>query len=236
MGNIKTCEKVNTFKISDLVMGIVLFGSLWGLSEGVISDFLVTLGTHFRAGILTGIGIGILGVALGLYRMPSILPFIALTTALSKQLVVPILGCSFLCKANGCAAVMLQGTVLAGCIALAGSHLRGSTLMRSITASTVALIAAGAFWFIGMRLAPCAYLLSFAGAGGLHSFMLREGLVWALFAALLFPAGYRLGVRMRDDVVSLRVQKPAWFYAASGALIACCWAALVLSTFAGLQQ
>ena len=236
MGNIKTCEKVNTFKISDLVMGIVLFGSLWGLSEGVISDFLVTLGTHFRAGILTGIGIGILGVALGLYRMPSILPFIALTTALSKQLVVPILGCSFLCKANGCAAVMLQGTVLAGCIALAGSHLRGSTLMRSITAFTAALIAAGAFWFIGMRLAPCAYLLSFAGAGGLQSFMLREGLVWALFSAILFPAGYRLGEWLQGSLISFKEEMPVRYFALSGVFTACCWAALVLSTFTGLQQ
>lgn len=234
MGNIKTCDKVNTFKIYDLVMGIVLFGSLWGLSEAVIGDLIRATGIPFRAGILTGIGIGILGVALGLYRMPSILPLIALTTALSKQLVVPILGLSFLCKANSCAAVMLQGTVLAGCIALAGSHLKGSTLLRSITAFAAALIAAGAFWFIGMRIAPCAYLLSFAGAGGLHSFMLREGLVWALFAALLFPAGYRLGEWMQNDIVSLKVERTAWFYAASGVLIAGSWIALVLSIATGM--
>jgi len=234
MDNIKTCSKVNTFKISDLVMGIILFGSLWGLSEAVIGDLIRTTGIPFRAGILTGIGIGILGAALGLYRMPAVLPLIALTTALSKQLVVPILGFSLLCKANSCAALLLLGFSVTGMTFLTGSHLKRSTFLRAATALSAVLIAAFAFYFIGMRLAPCAYLLSFAGAGGLQSFMFREGLVWALFAALLFPAGYRLGERMRDDIVSLRVQKPAWFYATSGVLIAGSWLALVLSIATGM--
>jgi hypothetical protein len=164
------CERIKSFQVSDLIMGIVLFGSLWGLSEAVIGDLIWTTGIPFRAGILTGIGIGILGAALGLYRMPAVLPLIALTTALSKQLVVPILGLSFLCKANSCAALLLLGFSVTGMTFLTGSHLKRSTFLRAATALSAALIAAFAFYFIGMRLAPCAYLLSFAGAGGLQSF------------------------------------------------------------------
>jgi len=218
----------------DLLITIVVLGSLWGLSEVVLGGAIRAAGLPYRAGILTGVGIGIMGIAVAVLRKPLTLAGVALVAISCKQLVVPILHISVMCKANSCLAVMLEGLALAGVVSLAGRKLDRSHLTRIASGASAALLAAAAFYFIGMRVTPCRHLLSFNRPGGFVAFLTVEGLVWAVFSAILFPAGYWVGTRLRGTVFALRTRKPLFYYTTFAALVVCCWVASAFAIAAGL--
>lgn len=212
---------------TDTLIMVLVLGTVWGFSEVVFSGAIREWGVPYRAGILTGIGMGIMGIALGYGKRVLPLIGIALVAMGAKQLVVPVLQCSVLCKANSCAAVFLQSAALCGTAALAGRYLHGSLPARLAVPFAAALAAAGAFYFIGMRLSPCAYLLSFSHQGGLLSFFGAEGLPWAAFSGILFPGGYKLGEILRNAVPALKKASPAAYYITAAGSMAGCYAAII---------
>ncbi|MGC8787755.1 MAG: hypothetical protein ACP5Q1_10060 [Anaerolineae bacterium] len=220
-------------KQMDMGMTILALGSLWGFSEVVVNGLIQRAGLPFRAAILTGIGVGLIAVAVALFRKPWPLAGIPVVAILVKQLVVPILHVSVLCKANSCLAVLLEGLALAGAVAVAGHSLHKNSLARAATGGAGALLAAGTFHFLGIRLAPCQYLLSFNRPGGLLAFLAAEGVPWAIASAVLFPLGYRLGEWLEANAVPLRLRQPLAYYAAQVGLIAACWAASAAAIAAG---
>lgn len=227
--------RVGTLKrnqLTDIMLVVLVLGSLWGFAEVVLSGAIRTAGLPFRAGILTGIGIGLVAVALGAFRKPLIIVFIPLIAVLCKQLVVPILGISVMCKMNSCGAVILEGFAVTGVAYLAGHTLAKNRPVQMVTGAVGALVAAGIFYFVGMRLAPCNYLLSFNRANGFISFMAAEGLVWAGFSAVFFPLGYRLGERLRNTELSL-ARKPLAYYITAAVLFVGSWVASAVATATG---
>jgi hypothetical protein len=226
----KVKMKMNTDELMkaprvDLLIAILVLGSLWGFSEVVLSSAIMAAGIPYRAGILTGVGMGLMGVALGAFRKPLLPAGMALVAVLCKQLVVPILHVSVMCEANSCVAVMLDGLALAGVAALAGRRLDKGYPAKIAVGAAAALVAAAAFHVVGMRVAPCQHLLSFNRAGGFVAFVTSSGLVWAFFSAILFPLGCLVGTRFRNAVPALRTRKPLFYYTVSAALVVCCWAA-----------
>jgi hypothetical protein len=229
-----TNAEVQRARLADALVVVVVLGSLWGLVEVVLGGAIRLVGLPYRAGILTGVGLGILGISVGAFRKPWMLAGIALVTVLCKQLVVPILHVSVMCQANSCLAVILEGIALAGVMSLAEHKLNGSYAARIVSGGSAALLAAATFYFAGMRLAPCRYLLSFNRPGGFVSFLTAEGLVWAVFAALLFPVGYWVGTRLQDTALAWRTKNPSLYYTASASLVACCWVASGVGIAVGL--
>ena len=128
---------------------------------------------------------------------------------------------------------MLGGGALAGSVAIAGRRLGTSKVSRVAAGLSAGLMAGIGFYFIGMRVAPCRYLMSFSRPGGFVAWMVHEGLIWAGLGAVFFPVGYLVGERMRDRVLGLRLASPQLYYAASGAVIAFCWAASALAIASG---
>lgn len=218
----------------DLLIAILVLGSLWGFSEVVLGGAIAAAGLPYQAGILTGVGMGIMGIVISAFRKPLMLAGIALVAVLSKQLVVPILHVSVMCKANSCLAVMLEGLALVGVIFLAGHKLDKGYLAKIASGASAALLAAAAFWFFGMGVAPCQYLLSFNRPGGFMAFLADEALMWAVFSAMLFPVGYWVGTRLGDAVPALRTRKPLFYYTISAAFVVCCWVASALAIAAGI--
>jgi hypothetical protein len=226
-------DEIKRVQPTDLLIAILVLGSLWGLSEVVLGGAIKAAGLPYQSGILTGVGMAIMGMAVAVYRKPSMLAGVALAAILCKQLVVPILHVSIMCKANSCLALMLEGLALAGVVSLAGRKLERNHLVQIGSGASAALLAAVSFYFIGMRVTPCQYLLSFNRPGGLVAFLAVEGLVWAVFSAILFPAGYVVGARLRDTVLALRTRKPLFYYASSMVLVVCCWVASAFAIAAG---
>ncbi|MDP8315651.1 MAG: hypothetical protein RAP70_11370 [Candidatus Celaenobacter antarcticus] len=225
-------EVLKKNQLTDVLLVIAVLGSLWGLSEVVLSGAIRMTGIPFRAGILAGIGIGLIAVAVGAFMRMGIILLIPIIAVLCKQLVVPILGVSVMCKVNSCVAVMLEGFAVTGVVYLARRKLAGNRLMQIACGTSAALLAAGIFYFAGMRLAPCNYLLSFNRSHGFVSFMAVEGLVWAAFSAVLFPLGYRIGVWLRDSELTLK-KKSLSYYIAAAAIVVGSWTASAFAIAAG---
>lgn len=219
---------------TDIILAIALLGSLWGLSEVLIDEGIRAAGIPMRAGILTGFGMLAMGIVFGLTRRPLVIIAMPVVAILMKQLTVPILGVSAMCGANSCLAVALQGFALAGVGTLFLRNRSGNLPGRAAVGAGAAMVSAVPFYFAGLKLAPCNYLLSFAGAGGFMSFMITEGLAWAAFAAVFFPMGALLGDRLLGRVVSIRVSQPVPFYGAIVGLTTVCWIAASFAIFAGV--
>lgn len=218
----------------DLLIGLLVLGSVWGFLEVVLGGAMKAGSIPYKGDVLTGLGMLLMGIAVAMYRKPLMLIAIAAVAIGVRQLSVPILHLSTFCKANSSLAVLLGGTALAGASALAGRRLERGTRSHVITGFSAGLAAGISFFFIGMRVAPCRYLLSFNRPGGFVAFLQAEGLIWAALCAVLFPVGYRVGESLRDSVFDLRATRPAFYYAASLMLVMCCWAVSAIAIARGL--
>jgi hypothetical protein len=217
----------------DIVLALTLAGSLWGLSEVGLNAGMRAVAPGFRAGVLVGVGMLLMGALLAFLRRPLLLVGAALLAVACRQLVVPILHASVLCKANACIAVLLQAGTTASLIALVAKHAIDRTAVRAATAAVAAVASAAAFWTIGLRVAPCEYLLSFGRPGGFAAFLAREGLVWAAFAGVAFPAGYAWGTRHAETLQRATPRAARLTYASSLAIVAGCWILCGFLTAAG---
>jgi hypothetical protein len=223
-----------SFSGKNVALIILVLGSAWGFLEVVLGGAMKASSIPYKGDLLTGLGIGLMAVAAALLARPLAGIGIAALAVAVKQLAVPLLGLSFFCKANSCLAVMLAGGALAAATAVAGRRLAKGILPRVAVGCAAGLSGAGAFYWLGMRLAPCPYLLSFNHAGGFASFMVAEGLIWAALGGAFFPAGYRLGLALRGRLADLEVRKPALYYATALTAAAMAWLASGIAIAFGL--
>ncbi len=221
-------------KKRDILLGVLILGSIWGFVEVVLGGGMKAAAIPYKGDLMTGLGIGTMAVAFAVYRKALPLIAIALIAVVVRQLAVPILQVPFVCKANSCLAMTLGGGALAGSVAIVGRRLKRGVLPRAATGFSAGLVAATSFYFIGMHVAPCRYLLSFNRPGGFAAFMLDEALIWAVLGAVFFPVGYRVGEKLESRLVALRLERPVAYYLASAALIACCWIASGIAISRGL--
>jgi hypothetical protein len=219
---------------TDIVLAMIILGSAWGFLEVVGGGAMKAAGIPYKGDVLTGLGIATMAMGVAVFRRPLMLIGIAAIAVGLKQLAVPIVGLPFVCKANSCLAVMLGGTALAGAVAVTGRRLSRGTLHRMATGFSAGLATSVGFYFIGMRLAPCRYLLSFNRPGGFVAFMIAEGLIWAALGAVFFPLGYRVGESLERNVFGLKVKRPLFYYVSSGLVVAICWIASGLAIASGL--
>ncbi|HON76864.1 MAG TPA: hypothetical protein PK544_00115 [Spirochaetota bacterium] len=217
----------------DSLILAVLIGSLWGLSEAVLGPVIRHYAAPLRAALLTGTGMAWLGIFLALSRRPGFLFITALITMAAMHISVPVLQCSFLCKANSSLAVMLHGSALFTVITITGTQFWNRTALQALAGFGAPLLSGTLFFYSGMRLAPCAYLLSYNHGSGLSSFFMHEILLWSLFSMLLLPAGFAAGNVCRSTFVSFRQKKPALCVSGSLAAVFLCWVALVFIAVSG---
>jgi hypothetical protein len=229
--NIKTAVAPVTHQsILQLFFGILVFGSLWGLSEVVLGGSLRAAAFPYRSGLLTGIGMGVMGAALAITRKWFLPIGIGIIAALVTLLVVPVLHASPICRANSCLALGLESGMLALTALIIGKKANKNVFGLMAMGAGAGLLASVAFYFTGIHLEPCAFLLSFTPG----SFIITEGLVWAIFSAILLPIGYTVGERIAAKAMMPRIERNAYYYAASVAIIVVCWGASAVAIAAGL--
>ena len=218
---------VSRKELVQVLIWILVFGSLWGLSEVALGGALKAAAFPYRAGLLTGIGMGIMGMALALSRK-SLLPVgVGAVAVLVGLLVVPVLHVSAMCKANSSLALIIEAGSLSLAAGLITRKTGASVYGRMVTGFSAALLASAAFYFAGVHFAPCAYLLSFTPG----SFVVKEGLVWAAFSGILLPIGYAAGERLAASTFPA-FNRRSWYY--SGSAVALCWGISALAIAAGL--
>lgn len=215
-------------KVKGLLPAMLTLGALCGLVEVVGGNILHQSGIHL-SGLLIGLDCILIGIAMALYEKPLMVIGMGLVTCAFKQLVIPVLGLSFACKANSCLAVMLEYGGLTALAAITLNGMRKNSLIRALTAGIGVFAGSIVYYFAGMRVKPCPYMLSFNVPGGLVNFIAREGLVWAAFSAVLFPLGWMVGEKSREKAVVLIEQKPQLFRLAAMLTTVVCLVASVVS-------
>jgi len=213
-----------------ILLGILVFGSIWGLFEVVLGGGLRAANFPYRSGLLTGIGMGLMGMALVIYKKPAMLIGIGLVAVLVKLLAAPILHISVMCKANSCIAVFTEAVALTLVAFLLMSEMGKSVHARIGGGAVAAIIASVGFYFIGMQVAPCNYLLGFTAGG----FIVTEGLIWAAFSAILLPLGYLAGMKLEAKAFPLLRRRLPLYYASTVATVVICWGVSAIAIASGL--
>ena len=213
-----------------ILLGILVFGSIWGLFEVVLGGGLRDANFPYRSGLLTGIGMGLMGMALVIYKKPAMLIGIGLVAVLVKLLAAPILHISVMCKANSCIAVFTEAVALTLVAFLLMSEMGKSVHARIGGGAVAAIIASVGFYFIGMQVAPCNYLLGFTAGG----FIVTEGLIWAAFSAILLPLGYLAGMKLEAKAFPLLRRRLPLYYASTVATVVICWGVSAIAIASGL--
>lgn len=210
------------------ILTIFALGSICGLVEVIIGGVLHQLGIHL-SGLLIGLDCLLIGLGLAIYNNPLMIIGMGLITCICKQLVVPVLGISFMCEANSCLAVMLEYGSLASIATFTLNSMKKSTYSRILAGGAGVFFGSIIYYFAGMRVNPCPYMLSFNVPGGFAAFLAKEGLIWASFAAALFPLGWSVGERLSVKKFILIKKNPHLFYLKSALTTVICFIACIIS-------
>jgi hypothetical protein len=202
---------------------ILALGSICGLVEVVLGGILRKAGFGYTSGLLTGLGFAVIGFSIAVFKKPFMGIFIGIVAVLCKQLVVPILHVSVMCNMNSCLAVLLEYGAITGIAAVAIKKMRNNSSIRILAGGAGALVSATVFYYVGMQVAPCSYLLSFNMPGGFISFLFKEGSSWIIFSAALFPIGWLAGEKFANKIFFIFTQKPQMSARGTALTSILCW-------------
>lgn len=205
------------------LVGILVFGAIWGMSEVALGGALGMVGFPYRAGLLTGLGMGILALAYAMSKNLFMLFGIGIVAALVNLLGVPLAHLTVMCKANSCIAVGIEAVSLGLVMVVLR---KGGIFNRMAGGATAAILSSAGFYLIGTHVAPCQYLSSFMNTG---AFVVKEGIVWATFAATFVPLGYSVGEKLALRPHFMEPGKSLAFYGTAAGVFA---ASLAISSFA----
>lgn len=213
-----------------IILGILMLGSIWGLLEIALGGGLRAVSFPYRSGLLTGIGMALMGMALVIYKRPAILIGVGMVAALTRLLAVPILHVSAATQVNSSLAVFIEAATFSFVALMLMNKMAKNIYARMGSGALAAIIASVGFYFIGRQVAPCQYLLSFSPAG----FIVTEGVIWAAFSAILLPLGYLAGMKLETQTFPLVVRKMPVYYATTIATVVICWGLSAVAIASGL--
>jgi len=223
--NVQADSKNRKSSIFNLLCVALFLGSIWGFFEVVFKDALAMGGQPLTAALMTGLGVFIMSVGYRIFKNAGIFLMISLFTIMARMVIVPVLGCSPICRANAVVALLILGTSSTLAFGLSSRYIKNTAKWGGGVAGAAVLVSGVSFYYAGLACAPCPYLLQLS-VGGLSNFMAMEVVYWALFSGILFYPGYQLGRYAQAFFSSLRINRPAFYY--TGLLAAS--ALFVLST------
>jgi hypothetical protein len=214
----------------DILIGIAVFGSLWGALEATLGGLLHLIHFPYTGAIMANVGFTIMAAAVAIYGRPSLPLGTGLVAASFKLLDVLLLSLSPFAQAvvNPAVAIILEALAFQMVISLLWKPYLKSRLAR------------GGAGLLGMYLAYFGISLIFfyvLGRGpkdvttsaGLLSFALQDGALAAGIALLTVPLGQRLGELLRQRKERLVLASPRLYYGGAVGAIALCWLAAALS-------
>ncbi len=220
--------------ILSVIVGIVLFGSIWGLLEATLGGFLHLVHFTYTGAIMGGIGISIMATFVVIYRQPKLVFLIGVIAALFKPLSAVIYSQPIFSPfvVNPASAILLEALAFTLVVSL---------LFKGFENSIKARIAAGiSAGYLGAIL--FAILASSVGMGKWASWgftqrltgALTDGTGMAIAGTLLLFLGHLLGTKLRPKFWQLSSTKPKLFYASTTATIVSCWIIAAIAFSLGL--
>ncbi len=229
-------------------VGILIFGSIWGLLQGTIGAAFGSLDSFFKSQlhvcpcpIVSAIlGIPIMTAALAIYKRPAMLIGIGLAAIPFSFLAIPIQHIPAFTTAATTYPII--NPVIAMMFSSITFSLIATLVMRKSELKTPILIGAGALSgflssiaFIYTVVALGAPILKATGISSQFAYIATNGLVWAAISAATSPVGYATAPKLQLKISPL-ISQNRWFYRlAPVALIVVCWVVSAIFAAAGLR-
>ncbi|MDH4067573.1 MAG: hypothetical protein OEU97_01390 [Dehalococcoidia bacterium] len=217
-----------------LFIGILVFGSIWGLVEATLGGALHLVHFAYKGAITGGFGMAIMAAFVVTYRRPKLAFCIAVTAALFKPLSALIYGQPIFAPFvyNPASAILLEGLAFSLVVSLLFKGFESSIKTR-----IGAGVAAGYLSFILFGV-----LASAAGMGNWASWGLVErvssvfanGTGLAIVGTCLLLLGHLVSTKLRPNFWQLMTVRPRAFYASTIAITAFCWIGAAVAFASGL--
>jgi hypothetical protein len=232
------CNKVKTdsqsASILSAIVGILVFGSIWGLVEATLGGALHLIHFGYKGAITGGIGMAIMAAFVVTYRRPGLVLWLGVIAALFKPLSAVIYGQPVFAPfvVNPASAILLEGLAFTLVVSL---------LFKGFESSIKTRIAAGiSAGYLSAIL--YAILASTVGMGNWASWGLAErvtaaltdGTALAIAGTALLLLGYLVSTKLRPNFWQLMTAKPKVFYASNIAIMAFCWVVAAVGFKQGL--
>jgi len=221
--------------ILSAIVGIILFGSIWGLAEATLGGFLHLIYFPYKGAIMGGIGISIMAAFVATYRRPKLVFSIGVIAALFKPLSAVIYGQPIFAPfvVNPSSAILLEALAFSLVVSLLFKGFESSIKMRigaGVSAGYLSIILYGV-------------LASALGMGNWASWGLAErlssvfanGTGLAIVGTSLLLLGHLVGTKLRPNFWQLMTVKPKAFYASTIAIVAFCWIVAAVAFASGLK-
>ena len=216
-----------------LIIGIIVFGSIWGFFEATLGGFLHMIVFPNKGAIMGGIGVAIMATALAVYRKPAMLPGIGIVAASFKLLDVWLfsLPAASIHIINPAMAIIFESLAF-GLVAVFVMNKIAKNAFTGIGAGVlVGLVSATAWVYFAIYVmnAPLYARVVFTAGG----FMANQGVVQAAFSAILLPLGFLAGEKLITKTSPVLMRRPI-YYAVSASTTLVCWGISALAISAGL--
>jgi len=216
-----------------IVIGILVFGSIWGFLEATLGGFLHLIIFPNKGAIMAGIGVATMASALAIYKKPGMLLGIGIIAASFKLLDVwlfalPVASIHII---NPAMAIIFESLAF-GLVAVFVMNKIAKNVSVGIGAGVLAGLVSATAWVyfaIYVMNAP-AYARVVFTAGG---FIANQGVVQAAFFGILLPVGYLVGEKLAARTSPVLAHRPL-YYATSAAVFCLCWGISAIAKMAGL--
>jgi len=216
-----------------LIIGILVFGSIWGVLEATLGGFLHLIIFPNKGAIMAGIGVAIMSLALAIYRKPSMLPGIGIVAASFKLLDVwlfflPITSIHII---NPAMAIIFESLAFSLVAVFVMKRIAKNAFIGVGAGVLAGLISAAAWVYFAIYVmnAP-AYARVVFTAGG---YIANQGVAQAVFSGVFVPLGYLIGAKLAVKTSPALINR-AFYYATSAAIICFCWGISAIAKMSGL--
>jgi len=225
----------NRQSVVRLIIGILVFGSIWGFFEATLGGFLNMIIFPNKGAIMGGIGMAIMGAALAVYRKPAMLPGIGIVAASFKWLnswllFVPI---SAVYIINPATAIFLESLAFCLVVAFLMKRIEKNVYVGVWAALLAGLISVTAYGYFNVYIMH-APLFERMGVSSVPEFIASHGVIQAVFFGVLAPLGYLAGKKLSAITSPVLVRRPLYFYGTSAAIVCFCWGISAVAVLAGL--
>ena len=222
--------------ILHVIIGIAVFGSVWGLVEATLGGALhfVHFPLYLKGAIPGGIGMAIMATFVVMYRRPRLVFCVAVIAALFKPLSAviyaePIFGPSVV---NPASAILLEGLAFTLVVSLPFKGFESSIKMRIGAGVSAGYLSHILYAVLASSLGMGNW--AFMGVGERVTTALTNGTALAIVGTCLLLLGYLAGVKLRPNLWQLITLKPRAFYASTIAITVFCWIVAVVGFKQGL--
>ncbi|MFC2043942.1 hypothetical protein ACFLT8_01885 [Chloroflexota bacterium] len=218
----------------DLIIGVLVFGSIWGFLEAVLGGFLNLIIFPNKGAIMSSIGVTIMAAAMAYYRKPVMLPCIGIVAASFKWfnawlLFIPLNRAQVI---NPAMAIFLESLAFTLVAALLMDRIRQHIVVGAGAGVLAGFMSAIAYVYFAVYVTHSP-IFERLGIESIGEFIMGNAVIQAAFFGTFLPLGYLAGEKLAT-MSALLLTRRSFYYACSVATIALCWGISAIAFKAGL--